>query len=131
MGYGIALADQDFHMPACGHEDALAAIKAMRPTRRWGWPWVDEGEVRGATTLQKAMSAWRWEPLFDSKTWDIVGLEFTGEKSGDDEGLFKAIAPYVMDGSYLEIVGEGGGRWRYVFRRGECRRVEPKITWGE
>ena len=37
------------------------------------------------------------------------------------------VGPYVEAGSYVEMRGEDGARWRYVFDGKQCVRKEPKI----
>lgn len=45
--------------------------------------------------------------------------------------MFKAIAPFVKDGSFLEIHGEDGAMWRWKFSNGKMRQIGAKIVWEE
>jgi len=50
-------------------------------------------------------------------------------KLWDHDEMCKQIAPYVEDGSYIEMSGEDGAMWRWVFKHGECHEISAVITW--
>jgi hypothetical protein len=78
--------------------------------------WVDPHVFRNATTLEEVLTEWRWTPVVDPDTGDITFLEFTGQKRGDDELLFRALAPYIEAGSYIHFTGEyTRENWQFVF----------------
>ena len=60
---------------------------------------------------------------------DIVEIEYDGCKLGNDFEMFQKIAPFVRNGSYLEMLGEDGTLWRWIFKRGKCKEILPKISW--
>ena len=60
---------------------------------------------------------------------DITAIEFQGEKLRDDYEMFQKIAPFVRDGSFLEMMGEDGALWRWVFRNGRCQEVNAIVSW--
>lgn len=60
---------------------------------------------------------------------DIVGVYLESEKLGDEFKFFQAIAPYVEVGSYIELQGEDGCRWRWVFDGNICVEQTAKIVW--
>lgn len=62
---------------------------------------------------------------------NITELTFKGDKLGDDFEMFRSIAPYVQDGSYIWMMGEDGSQWRWVFQSGVCREVNAKVEWPE
>ena len=150
MGYCMYLHYQKFHIAADKKADALAAIKKLRDveqekgggyhslngTKVRHWSWMGDQPYWECATLERAMKLWRWpvycdDPAENDERGDVNEIEFTGEKMGDDQVLFNAIAPYVTDGSYLEMVGEDGERWRWVFKNGECREVTATVTFSE
>ena len=45
---------------------------------------------------------------------------FPDEKVSDADVPLKAIAPYVKNGSSIEMTGEDGTMWRWLFRNGSC-----------
>lgn len=65
-------------------------------------------------TAQLLLEAWRWVPKFDDNG-DIIELKFRGEKWGDEKFLFEAIAPFVENNSWIEMEGEEGSKWKWVF----------------
>lgn len=62
---------------------------------------------------------------------NIMDIEFIGEKLYDDFSIFQAIAPYVKDGSYIEMMGEDGEQWRWVFQDGECQEIKATVSWSK
>lgn len=76
--------------------------------------WVETKTVLESTDLEGALKEIRYAPQYD-KNGDICGIEFTGEKYGDEKIFFGALAPYVKDGSYLCFKGEDGETWKWLF----------------
>jgi hypothetical protein len=63
---------------------------------------------------------------------NIIGLEFVGDKVVyDEEKMFQKIAPFVEDGSFIEMRGEDGAMWRWVFSGGTVREVRATVVWPE
>ena len=60
---------------------------------------------------------------------EMNSIYFEGEKYGDDDLIFNAIAPYVEDGSYIQMNGEDGAIWRWVFENGKCVEKQATITF--
>jgi len=61
---------------------------------------------------------------------EIIELYFNGDKLACDEDImFQAIAPYVEDGSFIEMVGEDGDCWRWIFKDAKCKEVRAEVTW--
>jgi len=54
---------------------------------------------------------------------------FNGEKWGDDEELYYALAPFVEDDGCIEITGEEGEKWRYLFNDGKIKEEQGTIVW--
>jgi len=119
---------------------ALEALKALDPakdgahggSRHETWfSWVDTETYQNAETLHDAMIEWKWKIDTDEETGDVENIFFVGEKLGDDPILFNAIAPFVKKGSYIEMQGEEGDRWRWVFDGKKCHELSPEIKWPE
>lgn len=108
-------------------EGALAALKALRPPPCGHFSWVDLEVVQRAVTVVDALREWRWGCHASGQGFAIG--EFLGEKSGDDLTMFCAIAPFVRAGDYIEMDGEDGARWRWVFDGATCHEVTPHVTW--
>lgn len=121
MGYCMDQVGSKFRIERKNFEKALLAIKALAGhesiTDSSGphFSWVNNEEYLKAETLEKAIDAWRWHAEVDGAEGDIIDISFRGEKYGDDDAFFKAIAPFVVKGSFIEMSGEEGARWRWFF----------------
>lgn len=142
MGYCMWQDDCNFVIKAANFPAALQAIKDLMVnkedmdgsswsgevhTERW-YSFVHTDAVMESETLIDALSAWRW----DAQTrgdGDIYFISFTGEKSGQDKLLFRAIAPYVKNGSYICMRGEDGALWRWYFEDGTCKDQEGRVIY--
>lgn len=77
--------------------------------------------------------------FFEDLYWELVpdiegnihAIFHTGEKMYKEDELFEVIAPYVKSGSFIEMNGEDGYKWRWVFKYNKCNKVEPNIIWPE
>lgn len=142
MGYCMNMQDSSFYIPKASFSDALAAIKGVmnnsdkmhgasyeggKETCRW-YSWVNTDAVLAAETLQEAMCVWRWKP-YVSDSGDIEGISFFGEKSGQDEVFFRAIAPFVKSDSYICMHGEDGAHWRWYFDGFRCLEQNGKVVY--
>jgi hypothetical protein len=124
MGYCMNTRESNFRIKKENFDKALLAIKTLDPSQGSGYSrshshfaWVEESEYKSAETLSQALDSWRWSAGI-SDSGDIDSIDFCGEKLGDDEILFQAIAPFVEAGSYIEMQGEDGEIWRWVFNAG-------------
>ncbi len=106
-----------------GHEFYVSGRDTIR-----NFSWVNTSIVLKSKNLEEALKEWRWDPEVDDDL-NIINLDFTGEKLGDDFELFKAIAPFVQDGSYIEMSGEDGDIWRWIFEGGKCIERNASITF--
>lgn len=51
----------------------------------------------------------------------VTGISFEGEsQDGTEEEMFQAIAPFVEADSYIEMQGEDGEIWRWIFDGTTC-----------
>ena len=120
MGYCMDQVNSQFRIERKNFGKALLAIKALAGAetvtdgsgRHFSWV---NNEYLGAETLAEAIDAWRWHAEVDGDAGDIIDISFRGEKYGDDDAFFKAIAPFVAKGSFIEMRGEEGACWRWFF----------------
>lgn len=91
------------------------------------YSWCDMDKIRDGTTIHEVMEGFRWHPNL-GEDGNVVGIEFLGEKLGEDEVLFEAIAPFVAEGSYISMKGENGGQWKWEFVNGKCIRKGFKLV---
>jgi len=145
MGYYMNQRDSIFTIKAENKEAALEAVKALatkdnrftnagriasvngREVKVRCYSWVNDNYI-DAKTLKEAVSCWRW-CLEEDNTGDVIGIYFEGEKLGNDEVLFEALAPFVESDSYIEMSGEEAALWRWSFERGELVERNATITW--
>lgn len=133
MGYYIKLKAQKFSIKKENFDAALKAIQSLANNKETitdssgrHFSWVRQG-FEELDTLPAILDEWRYIAKIDTE--GIYRLEFTGEKYGDDDLLFKTLAPYVEAGSYLEWLGEDGDKWRFTFDGKVMKQTRPKIVW--
>jgi hypothetical protein len=129
MGYGMSQTDSSFFIAKKDRTKVKAAIKALMSgvgaTREGKYRWVDTATVLDARTVDEQFEEWRWSTEYDD-SGNIVDLVHEGEKMGDDIELFKAIAPHVKPGSYIDMMGEDGNDWRWYFDGVTCLMRDPE-----
>ena len=130
MGYYMDLREAVFEIKKGKKIEAMNAIKRAVDEGRIV-AWVNGKATESADTFEDALGSCRWEyyTYDDGHGKSTQGLYFDGEKLGSDYNLFCAIAPYVKDGSYIEMQGEDGEIWRWKFKDGNCYEVYPTIVW--
>lgn len=126
MGYCIKMTESKFTIKKENFETALKSLKAVfvpenmntydyiNGKRYPHFSWVDTNKVLDSLNITEALTGIRYIPQFD-QNGDICNVKFIGEKYGDEEIFFKALAPYVESGSYLCFKGEDGDTWKWSF----------------
>ena len=128
MGYEIGIHDSEFHIDNEDTQAALNAITEMmdeagHTPRDKAFAWMNGVDPDEWDYLKEAMKDWRFPVEFDDEL-NVVGINFTGQKIGDEEQMFDVIAPYVETGSYITFFGRGDGyRWRIEFHEDEVEEV--------
>lgn len=135
MGYCIEMTDSNFVINKENFAKALESLKSVfvpenmtcydriEGKRYPHFRWVNTKTVLESVTLADAMKEIRYIPIFNIDG-DICDVEFRGEKYGDEEIFFKALAPYVESDSYICFMGEDDSEWKWVFDNGEVKYVE-------
>jgi hypothetical protein len=96
---------------------------------KW-FSWVSYPENGLFSRLVDAFDGWR----YDAKECDNGGvalISFDGEKWGDDEILYKTIAPFVKSSGEILVRGEDGAVWKYVFNDGKVKRFDGSVIFGD
>lgn len=128
MGYCVDMRDQEFFIDKSNIDKALQAIKEICKGKEDNFAWVINSDVYDADTLEEAMDYWGWQLEFD-QDGNCNNIYCQNEKLGDDYQLFAAIAPCVKKGSFIEMSGEDGEIWRWVFDGKKCKEKLAKVTF--
>lgn len=123
MGYYMSQVGADFFIAKENFPEVIKAIHQMDSDGSWV-----RSNFRDTPNLEEIFNCWRWEIFFDEDD-NVTDISFRGEKLGDDEVLFKAIAPYVRKGSFIQMNGEGTDLWRWVFNGVSCYEQHPTVIW--
>jgi hypothetical protein len=128
MGYYINSVGCDFTMKKANSDAALKAIKDLFSQHEYCAGWVDTKTVLDSKTFEDALSEAGFD--VDSRDNNYFYIQFNGEKySGDEKEVLNAISPFVKDGSYIEMIGEEGERWRWIFHKNGVEEKYAKIVW--
>lgn len=119
MGYYMYLRDYSLHIKKKDFDAALEAVKAAFPKNE---------NIQRMAKLEDAMSCFCYVPELDDNG-DICGCCFVGAKLRDDYEFWSALVPFIEDGDYIEMEGEDFTLWRWVFKNGLCKELEPTIVW--
>lgn len=134
MGYCMEMTNSNFVVKKENFAKALESLKSVFTPENMTckdyingveyphFSWVNTKTVLESVTLEEAIEEIRYTPIYNSDG-DISNVEFTGEKYGDEDIFFKALAPYVEDNSYLSFEGEDGATWKWKFNNGEVEQV--------
>lgn len=134
MGYCIEMVDSKFTIKKHNFNLALDALKKVfipenmtcydylnkQPMPHFSW--VCTESVLNCETLGEALSEIRYCPIYD-KDGNIVRVIFEGEKYGDENIFFSALAKYVEPDSYIRFVGEDGAKWIWWFDNEEVDQL--------
>jgi hypothetical protein len=122
MGYYVIM---DLYAEIEGKHDeaALSAINGLGCG-----DWVDGGGK--FTDLVDAIDSWRYAAK-RLRGGMVEISEFVGQKWGDDEKFWQALAPYITDGGCVTCHGEDGEQWQYVFANGKMKTYRRSAEWVE
>lgn len=137
MGYYMDQRDCKFTIKAENIDKAWEALrdlflkeeKSIYDAGGYHYAWINTDDVLEADSFQEAMGNARWD-VYKNSDGDINNICFCGEKKGgDEEVILGSIAPYVENGSYIEMEGEDGIVWRWCFDDGMIYEKYPTIIW--
>lgn len=131
MGFSIYQLKSEIFIPNEVQSNALFSIKNL--IREFSISgkhiaFVETIEVEQSELLEDALLALRWIPEVN-ENGDIISVEFSGEKLGDDYQIFNSIAGYVKENSFLTFVGEDSKIWRWLFLNGEVTEQIGVLTF--
>ena len=113
-------------------KDVLTQLQKYIEEHKPNWGWVSTNYLRDAcieNDFERVMYELRYVvELQIQNNKKVYVLKFIGEKLGDDEEIFKILSPFMNDG-YIEMLGEDGDKWRWVFQSGEMYIKYPSVIW--
>jgi len=97
-----------------------------KQTAYW-YSWVKTEDVRKAVAdrdIVRVFECWGYDleivnPDDNGITRYYLDIRGGDAKIGDEEKLFAAIAPVVEHGSFLDVRGEDGAEWRWLWENGK------------
>lgn len=144
MGYCITLEKAEFKIKKDNLDAALKALKELgngsnHPEARGGswsggkqthkhFSWMNDYNPDDWHHITDVMEAWGY-PVTIDKEGDVSDIDFDGEKIGQEEIMFTALAPFVEDKSYIQMRGEDGAKWRWVFSEGKFSQKDAKVSF--
>lgn len=121
MGYYMSQQNAEFYIKADDVPQALTALQ------KWGAN-VNFDEMKNAKDFSEAMWIYGFQVEFD-KNGNCTDILFEYDKLRGQDELLAVIAPYVAEGSFLQMIGEDDAMWRWVFRNGALGEISAKIVW--
>lgn len=140
MGYYIDQVSSDFTIKKENIQKAWESLiklfkiekKSILDSGGYHYSWIDTNSVLNAETFEDAMDEARWSVTTDPISGDIYEIYFNGEKYGGDETIILgSIAPYVDNGSYIIMQGEGGERWKWKFVNGVVEEIGGRFVFDD
>lgn len=109
-------------------------------TASW-YSWVDTKRVREAVEdedIERVFEEWGYELRFvsehDGISYYRLDIRSGEAKIGDEEKFFAAIAPIVVEGSFIDCEGEDGAEWRWMWENGKFYSqdvIRKEVHYGE
>lgn len=131
MGYYVRNGFTDISIPKEKEQEALDVLKNLVKEHELSWICTDI--VLDSENLVEALREMRYECGYSDSPYDnkeyIVIDYFSGEKWGDDESIFIALAPFIADEGSIEFTGEDDSKWRYYFKDGKLKEQYAETIW--
>lgn len=94
---------------------------------KW-FSWMPYNYPETTMTMEEILNLLGFENLSYNDNGDLVYLSYYS-KIGDEEEFFRAIAPLIEDGSYIDWRGEDGEYLRWYFSDGQMTFKNGHITF--
>ena len=123
---GCLAAINRMHHPDVVEKNGSGGCYSGGEKRETWYSWVRNPGPDGFGSLEDAFYEWRYECAKDGDGFQVYA--FAGDKWGDDEQLFLAIAPFCEGEIYIH--GEDGNSWGYRMKFGDPL-IYLTMTWTE
>jgi len=136
MGYYIRLDDADWEVKET--PEALATIREM-PVKYHGikrggssngekwFSWMNDTEIENAVNVETVFQQLGFETESTDGGFKLIGYD---SKTGQEDLFLGVIAPYSVQGSYVEFIGEDDAHYRYEVNNGKMYTMSAEIKWG-
>lgn len=131
MGYCVEMKECKFFIKKENIEKAFNTLRDYAKTKienKERLSWIDLHSVAYSETLTEALESCDFDILYNDNG-DVYDVDYISEKLGDHDVILNVIAPYIEDGSYLQMYGEDGDTWRWCIKDNKCYWKTPKIIW--
>ncbi len=120
MGYYMFAHNSSIHIQKENFDAAFQAVKEQ----------LHESLTSGFHTFEDILFDIGYEADHD-ENGNIIGVSFVDEYLTCDKEFWSAVAPFTVDGDFLEFEGEDYTHWRWVFKNGCMKEIFPTIIWGD
>lgn len=124
MSYPMSQISNKFFIPKENIQKVIEVLKTKDPQCSWG-----DRKYEDCQTIQEIFEYWGWY-IGVAFSGNVVEIAFQGDSLGNEDVLFRAIAPFVKDGSFIHMKGDGAEyeQWKWIFKNGEMKQVFAEIT---
>lgn len=95
---------------------------------KW-YSWVNTHDIQNAENVESLIMAFGWNYFLDDDGNITDVWKDGGQKLGQEDCLFAALAPFIKDESYIIMQGEDDLIWRWYFENGEMIEQVGKIIF--
>jgi len=85
-------------------------------------------EAKDAKAVKEELEKEKMSVKFDEDK-NIVDISINDDRLYNKKDLLDNVSSFVKNNSYLEIIGEDGRQWRWIFQDGQCHEVFPVLIW--
>lgn len=129
MGYFMLKIEADFQIKETDFPAACKALKSFVESRN-DLDYINPAEVIKHCNngdLIQALDGCKWE--CDEDEDGINGIIPGRCELGMDFEIFKAIAPFVVENSFITMLGEEKEIWRWIFKNGTCIEEQAEVVF--
>ena len=123
--------EADLFIPESNFNAATLALKKAIEDEMIG-EWIDREPALVANNFETIMDAVGYsmfDGTDDNGEYGCTDLWLNRSNLGDDEEIFRTLAPFMKDGSYIQFRDEYGDEWRYCSENGQLKILECKKEW--
>lgn len=135
MGYYVRIEEVDWEIKET--PEALATIREMpkkyKAIQRGGssngekwFSWMNDTEIETAETVESVFNQLGFETQKTDDGFEIIGYD---SKTGQEDLFLAVMAPFTVQGSTIEWVGEDSSIWRHHINNGRMYVDEATVSW--